>query len=145
MAEDDKKEVPVVCVFTGEHDASPTRSVDAAPSPPTVGFARELALKILGGRVGSMRTKKHCRERMSERNFDVFDMEYAIRNGSCVQGGEYLAKHLNFKYTFRANIDGADFDAVFALSSEHDLFESPVMILITGVWKTRNGRRRKTF
>ena len=78
---------------------------------------------------------------MTERNFDVFDIEYAIRNGRCIECGEYSDEHKSHKYMFRCDIDGVEFDAVFALSAERDLIESPLMVLITGCWKTKSGRR----
>ncbi len=82
---------------------------------------------------------------MAEREFDIFDMEYAVRNGQPTENGEYSEKHRDFKYTFRANIDGTDFDAAFSISSEHDFVTSPLMVLITGCWKTKSGKRRKTY
>ena len=70
---------------------------------------------------------------MAERDFDVFDLEYAIRNGSCTEGGQYSSEHRNHKYTFRGNIDGTDFDAVFAISAEHDMISSPFADLDNGM------------
>ena len=72
-------------------------------------------------------------------------MEYAIRNGNCIEAGEYCVDRKNHKYVFRCDIDGVEFDAVFALSAEHDLIKSPLMILVTGVWKTDDGCRRKRY
>ncbi len=82
---------------------------------------------------------------MKLRGFDVFDMEYVIRNGTCIEGGLFYAEFRNHKYRFRGNIDGTNFDSVFALSADHDLIQSPLVILITGCFKTKSGRRRKTY
>jgi len=72
-------------------------------------------------------------------------MEYAVRNGRCIESGEYSDEHKDHKYVFRCDIDGIEFDAVFALSAEHDLIKSPLMILITGCWKTKTSRRRNRY
>ena len=82
---------------------------------------------------------------MAERDFDVFDIEYVIRNGRCIEGGEFSEEARNRKYTFRGSIDGTDFDAVFALSVDHDFIESPLVVLITGCFKTASGKRSKTY
>jgi len=82
---------------------------------------------------------------MTKRNFDVFDIEYAVRNGNCVEGGEYNDSYKNHKYVFRCDIDGVGFEAVLALSAEHDLIKSPLMVLITGIWKTQSGERRERY
>jgi hypothetical protein len=82
---------------------------------------------------------------MKERDFDIFEMEYVIRNGRCTEAGIFCVDHRNHKYTFRGNIDGTDFDAAFALSADHDLIQAPLVVLITGCFKTPSGRRRKTY
>ena len=120
---------------TGEHK----------PVPPSAEFARMASLSILGGNRGRYRPSAHFREQMEDRNFDVFDIEYAVRNGKCLGKGEYSDKHKDFKYVFRCDIDGVEFDAVIALSAEHDLFTSPLLILVTGCWKTKSGRRRRRY
>jgi hypothetical protein len=99
----------------------------------------------LGGHRGSYRPSDHFREQMEERNFDVFDIEYAIRNGLCIEPGEYSDEYKSHKYVFRCDIDGVGFDAVFALSVERDLIKSPLMILITGCWKTKTGKRANRY
>jgi len=82
---------------------------------------------------------------MGEREFDIFEVAYVIRNGRCVESGHYCEEGRNFEYTFGGDIDGVGFEATFALSAEHDLLISPLLILISGVWKTRSGKRRKRF
>lgn len=72
-------------------------------------------------------------------------MEYVIRNGKCVEGGTFCESFRNHQYTFRGYIDGTGFDAVFALSADHDLIKSPLLILISGCFKTRSGRRGRTY
>jgi hypothetical protein len=139
------KEVLHECVFVGSHDATALQPLEQRPAPPPPEYARTLALGILCGARGRYQSSKHFRDQMAERGFDIFDMEYAIRNGQPVGIGEYSEKHKDHKYTFRGNIDGTDFDAVFSFSSEHDFSTSPLMILITGCWKTKSGKRRKTY
>ena len=95
--------------------------------------------------MGRYHPSKHFRDQMADRDFDVFDMEYAIRNGSCIEGGLYCEELRNFKYTFRGNIEGTGFDAVFALSADQDFIQSPLMVLITGCFKTASGRRSKSY
>jgi hypothetical protein len=145
VAKDGDNDVAIVCVYRGKHQAMAMRPVEQEPTPPTPAFARCVALGILDGAKGGYRSRQHFRDQMAARQFDVLDMLYAIRNGQCVEGGKYSSEHKNFKYTFRGCIDGVEFDAVFALSAEHDLLTSPLMLLITGVWKTKSGKRGKTY
>ena len=113
--------------------------------PPSTEFARSVSLSILGGNRGRYRPSAHFQQQREDRDFDVFDIEYAVRNGKCVDEGEYSDTHKDFKYVFRCDIDGIEFDAVIALSAEHDLLNSPLLILITGCWKTKSGRRRRRY
>lgn len=145
MSDNGRKSEPHVCRYAGPDHEPAMQSVDKTPTPPSVEFARTASLQILGGNLGRYRPSVHFREQMSDRGFDVFDIEYAIRNGSCVAIGEYSALHKDFKFVFRCDIDGIPFDAVIALSAEHDLISSPLLILITGCWKNRSGRRRRRY
>jgi hypothetical protein len=144
VAKDDK-EVKHECAYVGSHEDSKLEIVERRPVAPSAEFARMVALSVLGGSRGKYRTKAHCGKQMTDRTFDVFDMEYVIRNGKCIGSGEYCEGYKNYKYTFHGNIDGIGFDAVFALSAEHDLIKSPLMVLITGCWKTKTGRRGRIF
>jgi hypothetical protein len=139
------KEIQHECWYTGAHDVNAPHCGDSKPISPSPDMARTIALGILGGRRGRYRSSKHFQDQMADREFDVFDMEYAIRNGKCVKGGEFCGDFRNHKYTFRANIDGIDFDAVFALSADHDLIRSPLMVMITGCFKTASGKRSRTY
>ena len=146
MAKDKRKEVVHECRYVGPDAAQqPLRQLAAAPQSPTPEAAKEIALHILSGSRGSYLSRRHYDERAEERDFDIFDIEYAIRNGTCIRGGVYSAEHRNHEYTFRANIDGIDFDAAFALCAKHDLIESPLLLLISGVWKTKTGKKKTTF
>lgn len=144
MATNDR-ELQHECRFIGPHEGDASRSLEKKPPVPSVGFARSVLLEVLGGRLGRYRSKVHFRERMEEREFDVFDMEYAVRNGTCVESAGFIEEYRTFKYTFRGNIDGTDFDAAFGLSADHDFIKSPLVILITGVFKTVSGKRKKTY
>lgn len=144
VAKDDK-EVKHECVYVGPRQEKLTQPIKGQPAPPSTALAKTIVLNVLGGARGGYRPTVHCRKQMADRGFDIFDMEYAIRNGECSGGGSYSDEHKNFKYTFRANIDGIDFDAVFALSAEHDLISEPTLILITGCWKTKSGKRGNRY
>lgn len=137
----DGKEINHECVYLGQLEVVPLEPVVVPPAPPSVELARMVALSVLDDERGSYRPSIHFCLQMSERNFDVFDVQYAIRNGRCIETGEYSDEQRSHKYLFRCDIDGVEFDAVFALSAEHDLIKSPLMILITGCWKTKTGRR----
>jgi hypothetical protein len=139
------KEIQHECWYTGAHDLNAPHCGDSKPVSPSPDVARTIALGILGGRRGRYRSSKHFQDQMADREFDVFDIEYAIRNGTCVKGGVFCSDFRNHKYTFRANIDGVDFDAVFALSADHDLIRSPLMVMITGCFKTASGKRSRTY
>ena len=141
----DGREIKHECVYVGSHEDTALQPMETQPVPPSDAFAQAVALQILGGARGKYRSIGHFSKRASERSFDVFDVGYVIRNGKCIKAGEYCDEHKNYKYTFRGNIDGVDFDATFALSAEHDLVETPLLILITGCWKTKTGLRTRTF
>ena len=140
MAKDDK-EVNHECFYVGQHEEIGAKPLEQKPVAPSVELARMVGLSILGGHRGKYRRSDHFLDQMAERNFDVFDVEYTIRNGKCTESGGYSDEHKNHEYVFRCDIDGVEFEAVFALSAEHDLLKSPLMILITGCWKTKTGRR----
>lgn len=133
------------CVYVGPEHEPALQPVEKTPDPPSIEFAKTVALAILGSGRGRYRPSAHFQEQSLDRDFQIFDMEYAIKNGKCLGKGEYSHEHKDFKYVFRCDIDGVPFDAVFALSAEHDLLVSPLLILITGCWKNRTGRRRRRF
>lgn len=141
----DEKEINHECVYLGLHQVTPLQPVEQIPVAPSVELARLVALSVLDDERGRYRPSIHFCLQMSERNFDVFDVQYAIRNGKCVESGEYSEEEKSHKYTFRCDIDGVGFDAVFALSAEHDLIKSPLLVLITGCWKTKTGRRSNRY
>lgn len=140
-----EKEVQHQCRYVGTNEQNAARCIEQKPVPPPAEFARTIVLEILGGHIGKYQSCPHFRERMEERDFDVLDIEYAVRNGTCIKGGEYCEDSRNFKYTFRGNLEGTDFDATFALSADHEFIRSPLLILITGCFKTATGRRKKTY
>lgn len=140
-----REEIHELCLVGSYEAATVQALLQGSPAPPSVECARLMALAILSGRIGRYQTSNHFKDQMAERGFDVFDVEYAIRNGETTEDGEYSEEHRDFKYCFRCNIDGTDFDAVFSFSALHDLDKCPLMILITGVWKTKTGKRKKTF
>ena len=142
---EDHKEVEHEYVYTGPSSAPAMQPLEQKPVSPSPEFARSVALSVLGGTRGCYEPSCHFSDQMAERGFDVFEMEYVIRNGSPTEPGEYSEEHKDHKYTFRGNIDGTDFDAVFSISAEHDFIKSPLMRLITGCWKTQTGKRRKRF
>ena len=143
MGTNDKEKLQFA--YCGKHEAPIEIVTDSAPLSPTPDVARLIALGVLGGSKGRYRITVHCQQRMSERDFDVFDIEYVIRNGACVGSGEFVAEFRQHKYTFRGDIDGTNFDAAFALSADHDLIESPLLFLLSGCFKTRSGKRKKSF
>ena len=145
MAKDNHKEVVHECIFVGSTDTTAMQPLEQKPVPPSSDFARTVALSVLSGTRGNYRPSNHFSKQMAAREFDIFDMEYAIRNGKPVGEGAYSGEHKDFEYTFRGNIDGTDFDAAFSLSAQHDFIKSPLMILITGCWKTKSGKRKKTY
>jgi len=87
----------------------------------------------------------HFQNRANERFFSVFQVTYVIRNGDCIGEGEYCQEYRDHKYKFRGEIDGIEFDAVFGLSADHHFILSPLVILITGCWKTKTGKRSRTY
>jgi Domain of unknown function (DUF4258) len=131
--------------YCGEHDNKAPASADVNPPSPSSSLARMIALGVLAGISGRYWATPHFRKRMSERGFDVLDVEYVIRNGDCLREGEFIAEYRHHKYTFRGNLDGTDFDAAFALSADHDLIEAPLLILVSGCFKTRSGKRKNSF
>ncbi len=143
MAQDDK-EPKHECVYVGTHKESSLEPLDKTPTAPATELARSVALSVLDGERGSMRSLPHFVRRMTERDFDVFEIQYAICNGDCLES-EYCPDYKSHRYRFRCLIDGLQFDAVFALSARHDLVKTPLLYLITGCWKTENGRRMTRY
>jgi hypothetical protein len=139
------KDEEVKCLYLGAAHATAMQPVEPKPIPPAPKFARDVALCVLHGDRGRYRTCNHFSEQMAERRFDVFDIEYVIRNGEPIGQGEYSEEHNDHKYTFRGIIDGTGFDAVFSLSAKHDFIKSPLITLITGCWKTKSGKRTRTL
>lgn len=131
--------------FTGQHEDERAVPVEKTPTPPTSDFAKQVALGVLESSRGRLRTVPHCKQRMRERNFDVFDVNYVIRNGRCIEEGAYCEQYNDFKYKFNGDIDGLGLDVAFALCAEHDLLVCPILILITGCWKNKTGRRSQSF
>lgn len=138
--DDDQKQDRHEYVYTGSHDGTPLESVDKAPSAPAEDLVRTVSLSVLCDGRGCMKSLPHFRRRMVQRNFDLFDVIYVIRNGKCIKV-EYCADFQDHKFTFRGWIDAVEFDATFALSARHDLVKAPLMYLITGCWKTDSGTR----
>lgn len=145
MSKNGKRSEPCEFTYIGPEREPALKPVESEPVPPSPELAKMVTLSVLGGNRGAYRTADHFQERLKERDFDVFDIEYSVRNGQCVGPGEYSSTYRNFKYVFRCDIDGVGFDAVIALSAEHDLLSSPLLILITGCWKTKTGRRSSRY
>jgi hypothetical protein len=137
--DDDQNETHEI-EYTGSREESSLEPLDPTPAPPPQNVAQAVALSILCGGRGSMKSQSHFVQRMRQRNFDVFDVSYAIRNGKCIKS-EYCPDYKNHKFTFRGLIDGVWFDATFALSARHDFVKTPLMWLISGCWKTEDGTR----
>jgi uncharacterized protein DUF4258 len=139
------KDDELKCRWVGKAEKSSMTPAEERPVPPSPEFARSVALSILGGVTGCYRPTNHFAKQMTERDFDVFDIEYVIRNGSPVGEGVYSEEHKDHKYAFRGLIDGTEFDAVFSLCAQHDFIKAPLMKLITGCWKTKTGRRARRY
>lgn len=145
MAKDDQSKETHECVYLGDHDLDVMQPLEQVPAPPSAAFAKQVALTVLCGSRGAYRPTIHCSGRMKKREFDVFDFQYAIQNGECVEDGKYCAEHEDFQYCFRGEVDGQMFDAVFALCAKHDLINSPLLKLISGCWKNKSGTKRSRF
>jgi hypothetical protein len=140
----DEKDPKHECVYRGQHKESSLEPIDSAPAAIATELARSVALSVLDGERGSMRSLPHFTQRMALRDFDVFDFQYAICNGDCVES-EYCSDYRSHRFLFRCLIDGVMFDAVFALSARHDLIGAPLLYLITGCWKTESGKRSSRY
>ena len=144
MAANDK-EIRHECWYRGPHEQNDARCIETKPIAPRPEFAQAVALSVLDHQNGRYHSTGHFNRRTRERDFDVFDMAYAIRNGKCVGEGKFCEDFRNFKYTFRASVEGTDFDACFALSIDHDFIRSPLLVLITGCFKTKSGKRVRSY
>jgi len=145
VSKDGKRSELCELTYVGPKQEPAMRTMDPEPQAPGIALAKVVALSVLGGTRGAYRPSDHFQQRCKERDFDVFDIEYAVRNGECAGEGKYVVEFKNFKYVFRCDVDGVEFDAVIALSAEHDLLSAPQLILITGVWKTKNGLRGSRY
>lgn len=139
-----KKEADQFTYIGEHHDVVNTQPPATPATAPSEEFARILALQVLDGDRGSYQPTVHFQRRMSERNFTLFNVIYVIRNGICICEG-HSKEHEDYRYRFRHDIDGTEFDAVMAISSTRDMMVCPLLILITGCWKTSTGIRRKSY
>lgn len=129
----------------GPEQEAAKRPVEQEPGAPSIGLAKTVVLSVLRGSRGAYQISDHFQKRSRERDFDVLDFEYAVRNGACISEGKYYAEFKNYKYVFRCLVDGVEFDAVVGISAEHEILESPQLVLITGVWKTKSGLRGSRY
>lgn len=139
MDEEEEKDAP------NEHKISykgPIRENHKAQpqAPLSPEAARRVALSAWE-RGGRIRPTHHFRSRASQRGFTIIETEQVIRYGRCVAGVEACPEFRNYKYLFEAEIDGVRLRISFALDGTQDYQESPVLILISGVWKTKSGTR----
>ena len=112
-------------------------------APLTAESARVVALSAWRG-PGRLHQPQHFRKRAQERNFTTLDVEWAIKYGKVVSGPTSCGEpHNNYKYYFRAEIDGIAFKVSFALDATQDYAAGPLVVLITGVWATPSGCRNK--
>jgi len=140
-----KRSEPCELTYVGPQQQQAQCTVEHEPQPPSAGLAKMVILSVLSGTRGAYQISDHFQERTKERDFDVLDIEYAVRNGQCIGEGKYCAEFKNHKYVFRCLDDGVEFDAVIGISVEHELLKSPLLILITGVWKTKSGLRGSRY
>lgn len=121
------------------------QSADAMPQKPlSPEGARVVALSAwrLPGR---LRLTSHFNMRVVQRKFDIFDVEYVIRNGTPIGKAIFCkgAGRNNYKYRFRGNVDGLGLRIVFAIDATQDYFSAPLVILITAAWNTKTGARKR--
>lgn len=112
-------------------------------APLTAETARVVALNAWRG-PGRLQQTPHFRKRVKERSFTTLDVEFVIKYGRVVSGPTPCGEpHNNFKYYFRAEVDGIVLKVAFALDATQDYAAGPMVVLITGVWATPNGCRHK--
>lgn len=111
-------------------------------SPLSCESARVVALSAwrLPGRI---HITEHFTMRTRGRNFSILDAEEVLRRGKPIDDPMFCPEpHNNYKYKFRAGVDGTLLEIAFAIDATQDYLKAPLVILITGVWKTRSGIRR---
>lgn len=117
------------------------RGAKASPQAPlSAETARVVALNAWYSK-GRIRLTGHFRKRTGERKFTIFDVEHVIRYGKPSCPVEFCTKFANYRYRFEAEIDGLTLKIAFALDATQEYHISPLVILITGVWKNRTGKR----
>lgn len=133
-------------LYAGPLADKPSKPFDVSGqiiAPPSIGLAKEIVVAVLGGYRGRYHPSDHWRRRRVLRNFDVFDMLYVTQNGRCTEPPTYSLKHDNYKFSFCGDVDGIEFEAVFAISAKHHRIKSPLLILVTGCWKNKTGIRKR--
>jgi len=112
-------------------------------SPLTAETARVVALNAWRG-PGRLHQTPHFQKRVRERNFTILDVEWVIKYGRIVSGPTFCGEpYNNYKYYFKAEIDGITLKSSFALDATQDYEAGPLVVLITGVWATPSGCRNK--
>lgn len=111
-------------------------------TPLTPEAARTVALKAWckGGR---LRPTEHFRHRSIERKFTIIEVEFVVRNGRPTDRPEFCERFNTYKYRFEAIVDGLPLRVAFALDATQDYDATPLVILITAVWKTKSGLRAR--
>jgi hypothetical protein len=111
-------------------------------APLTPETARSIALSAWHA-PGRLRISDHCKKRMRERGFDILDFEVVVKHGRPVGPAiKCGAPHHNYKYCFSTLVDGERLEASFAVDPSQDYQQAPLVVLITGVWKTKTGTKR---
>jgi hypothetical protein len=91
---------------------------------------------------GRLHRTPHFLYRVKERNLTILDVEYVIKYGKVVSGPTFCGEpHSNYKYYFRADVDGITLKVAFALDATQDYAAGPLVVLITAVWNTPTGCR----
>lgn len=77
----------------------------------------------------------HFRKRGSERSYTMVDVGHVVRAGTMCGGPTYCPDFRNWKYSVSGQVGDETLEVLFALDPAEDMFDCPLVILITAYWK----------
>lgn len=120
-------------VYNGPIHCSPSATPEA-PVTPANGL-QIIRKALLAGR---KQISEHFKRRSTERGFDAVDAHNVIRNGRLRRQPEYCPDFKNWKYRVIAEVEEKQLEIVVALDPGEEYEKSPLIVLVTGYWRTGN-------
>lgn len=116
-----------------------SQRLGTAKAPPSQTNARALLIRAL--EMGRTDIRGHFSDRCDERGLSTIDAENLIRCGT-LETPRYDIDHDNWVYEIVGRVDGKSWKIVVALDCGEDMWDSPLITLVT-VHRVGGKRRRR--